>query len=94
MKATVQRVSAEGSCEARTDNALLVVFRAPTDQELRPGDELEFSTLVLDGEAVVANVNRSYSFAVRLERNNIHDLRLTADHGSSRTPSEERLRES
>jgi hypothetical protein len=92
MKAEVLRVSAKGSCEARTENALLIVFSAPAEGELRPGDALEFSQLVLDGEVIVANLSHNYTFAARLVSNNIHDLRLPAGHGTSRTPSEARLR--
>ena len=92
MKAEVIRLTGEDMCEARTENGLLVVFRPPAERELRLSDVLEFDELALDADVQVANASRGYRFVAHIGGNDIHDLRLPAAHGSSRTPSRERLR--
>jgi hypothetical protein len=92
MKAEVLRLTAEGMCEARTENGLLVVFRLPAARDLRLSDALEFEELRVDADVIVMNTTQGYSFVVQIAGNNIHDLRLPAARGSSRTPSAARLR--
>jgi hypothetical protein len=92
MKAEVLRLTAAGMCEARTENDLLVVFRPSAGQELRLGDMLTFDDLALDGDVSVTNMTHGGEYLVHIAGNNVHDLRLDATHGSTRTPSPARLR--
>lgn len=92
MEAVVLKVGAEGHCEARTDNALLVVFRPPAASRVRLGDKVQFIDLRLDADVSVVNSNRDERFVVHIKANNVHDLRLSGGHGTSRTPSADRIR--
>ena len=91
MRARVVRLTAEGCCEARTENDLLVVFSLASDCDVHPNDLLEFDNLKMDSSVAVRNSARDNSFNVHIAAKNVHDLRLMPAHGSSRTPSEERL---
>ena len=94
MNATVVRLTKEGACEARTDNALLVVFTPPIGSTPHLNDELEIDGLALDADVAVTNVTRQQRFVVRIAGDNVHDLRLPSGHGTSRVPSEGRIRQS
>lgn len=83
----------ENTCEAQTENGLLVVFAFPRTEEVRLNDALEFGSLKLDAETEVTNVIRGHRFAGYISATDAHDLRLPDHHGSSRTPSQARLRE-
>lgn len=92
MEATVQRMHSKPVvCEATTSNQLLLVFVVPDGVAVRLGDKLDFSALRLDAVVPVVNLTRNVSFSTLLKANNVHDLRLQGGHGSSRTPSPERL---
>jgi hypothetical protein len=92
MEATVQRMHSKPIvCEANTPNQLLLVFVVPDDVIVRLGDKLEFPLLQLDVVVPVTNVTRNSSFSTVLKVNNVHDLRIPSGHGTSRTPSPERL---
>lgn len=92
MKAEILRLTAEGMCESRTENGLLVVFRPPAHQELHLGDMLEFDELVLDADVLVTIATRAAMFVAHIAGRDVHDLRLPLAHGSARRPSEARLR--
>jgi hypothetical protein len=79
-------------CEARTDNKILVVFRLPEGVGLTPGDRLEFHDFRL-GRVEARKLDTDEQFEVVLEAQNLHDLLLPGGHGTSRTPSTERLTE-
>jgi hypothetical protein len=91
MNAEVVRISREGSCSARLPNDILLVFQAPSLQELQVGDMLHFVNFDLDATVDVHNVTRDKLFSVLIAANNVHDLRLPVQHGVARTPSKERL---
>jgi hypothetical protein len=92
MEAIVQRLhSTPVVCEANTTNALLLVFVVPDHTTVHLGDKLQFASLQLDSVVPVVNSTRSETFSVLLQANNVHDLNLPAGHGTSRTPSAERL---
>jgi hypothetical protein len=84
--------AALGFCEARTDSGILVVFRLPQSVGLAPGDRLEFRDL-RPGRVEARKLDTDEQFEVVLEAQNLHDLRLPGGHGTSRTPSIERLTE-
>lgn len=92
MEATVQRMhSTPIVCEANTPNQLLLVFAVPEGTVVRLGDRLVFPQLQLDVPVPVSNLTRKTSFSTVLKANNVHDLRLPSGHGTSRTPTPERL---
>lgn len=92
LKAEVVRLTSQGMCEARTENHLLVVISLSVGRDLLLGDRLEFDKLSLDSDVTVTNATQGNSFVVRITAGDVHDLRLPADHRSSRTPTEARLR--
>ena len=94
MRATVVRLTKEGACEARTENALLLVFTPPTGSTPHLNDVLAFDQLSLDSNVSVTNVTRGQRFMMHIAAHNVHDLRLPSGHGTSRVPSEARIRES
>ncbi len=90
MKAKITRTSSQhDSVEAKTENDILVVFSC--SDKFRLNDEVEFINFVMDGEVELKNKTRSTSNIVVVKPNNVHDLRLQISHGTSRTPSLERL---
>ena len=93
MKAELLRLTAGGACEARTENDLLVVFRPSAGHDFRLGDVLTFDELVLDADVSVTNLTHGGQCLVHIAAKDVHDLRLAASHGSTRTPSSARLRE-
>ena len=93
MKAEILRLTAGGACEARTENDLLVVFRPSAEHAFRLGDMLTFDELALDADVSVTNITQGGQYLVHIAAQDVHDLRLAAAHGSTRTPSPARLRE-
>lgn len=90
MKATITRTSSQhDSVEAITDNDILVVFSC-TDK-FKLSDEVEFVEFVMDGKVELKNHTRSTSNIILIKPNNVHDLRLPSSHGTSRTPTLERI---
>ena len=45
----------------------------------------------LDEDVCATNQTRGFTFSVRIQSNNVHDLRMPAFHGGCRTPSADRL---
>jgi hypothetical protein len=93
MRASVLRLTSQGNVEARTENDLLVVFRAPSDLALGLDDVLDFQDLVLGTDNSITNVTRGTTFLAPIAADNVHDLRMKPTHGSSRSPSLARVRE-
>jgi len=93
MRGIVTQINAHRSCSVKLRNDILVVFAEPKGSSLQIGDELELQGNILGGACSIKNVSQANTFSVQIERRNLHDLRLPMDHGSSRTPSEERLSE-
>jgi len=90
MKAKITRTSSQhNSVEAKTENDILIVFTCPDKFKLN--DEVEFIDFVMYGEIELKNHSRGTSNKVVIKPNNVHDLRLPMSHGTSRTPSLERL---
>ncbi|MBT3014164.1 MAG: hypothetical protein KME63_00315 [Candidatus Thiodiazotropha sp. (ex Clathrolucina costata)] len=90
MKAIITRTSSlHDSVEAKTSNDILVVFSCPDKFKLN--DEIEFINFVMDGEVELKNHTCGTSNHVVIKPNNVHDLRLPKSHGTSRTPSLERV---
>jgi hypothetical protein len=89
MKAEIVRITGHKACEARTENQLLIVFEWPATPSLHLGDTLTLRKLAVDTETVVMETVDGLEFVVRAE---IHDLRLPSGHGTSCTPSRDRLR--
>jgi len=93
MRATVNKLNRSyGNCELRTENDILIVIRIPDGISLSPGDELRISELRVNASVSFLCPAKSLSFSAIVEAQNAHDLRLPAKHGSTRTPSSERLR--
>jgi hypothetical protein len=93
MEATVQTINLRlPYCDAKTANDLLVVFRPPTTDPPRLGDVLELDLLHLDAEQEIRNVSQGTSYRMTIKSNDVHDLRLSGGHGTSRFPSADRRR--
>jgi len=91
MEAEVVSITRERSCRAQLRNDLLIVFAEPLGVSLRLGDRLRFVGLSLDSVVRVENLSQGNGFTVYVQAINVHDLRLPMAHGTSRTPSTERL---
>jgi steroid delta-isomerase-like uncharacterized protein len=91
MQAKVVRVGALGNCDARTSNNLLIALSPPAGTDLRVGDVLALEAFELDRDLTVTNITSNSRFAVHIAANNVHDLDLPMAHGSSRTPTDDRL---
>jgi hypothetical protein len=79
-------------CEARTRNDIIIAFRPPVDGSIALSDELEFDLERLDTEQDVLNLRTGHKIRLKVEKQNIHDLRLPGGHGTSRFPSLDRRR--
>jgi hypothetical protein len=88
----VVSITKERSCQATLCNDILVVFQVPVGLALAVGDRLHFISLTLDSRVGVQNLSNGTEFEVYIASNDVHDLRLDVSHGSSRTPTMERLR--
>jgi hypothetical protein len=94
MHATVQKLNPSlPYCDAKTATDILVVFRPPASPSLHVGDVLDVDLFQLDCEQTIHNLSRGFSFPAVIKSNNIHDLRLSGGHGTSRTPTAERRAE-
>ncbi len=91
MVATVLKLTVNRMCEARAENDILFVFPVPTGVTVKPADRLDLGDPVLAGVLHVLNLTRDEAFESTIKENDVHDLRLPMRHGSSRTPTIERL---
>ena len=91
MKGEVVGITRERSCRVQLGNDILVVFQEPAAVPLALGDSLWFHDLKLDATVLVQNLSQRVEFEAYVASNNVHDLRLPSGHGTSRTPSIERL---
>ena len=89
MKATVQQLRPDYA-GATTATDILVVFRPPVSPALHLGDTLDVDLFCLDREQTIQNLSQDFSFPVVIKSNDIHDLRLSGGHGTSRLPTVER----
>ena len=93
MKTTIEKTNAQYSTvNALTDNGILVVFHAPNLRDFQIGDELEIDLTKLDQSQNIKNQTRRTALYVRIQSNDVHDLRLPAGHETSRFPSVQRRR--
>jgi hypothetical protein len=92
VKATVTVQRADGAYTAQTENNTLIVFSLDPDKTLLLGDELEVDLPTLLQSQRVIRVKDQRILNVKLRPDDIHDLDLPANHGSSRTPSVERVK--
>jgi hypothetical protein len=76
--------------EALTANDILIVFSLPTSGSFTVGDELEIDLEQADAEQDVENQTTGNVVRIRIQKNNIHDLRIPMQHRGSRFPSPER----
>ena len=94
MHATIQKLNSSlPCCDAKTATDILVVFRPPASPPLHLGDVLDVNLFQMDCEQTIHNISRGFSFPAVIYSNDIHDLRLSGGHGTSRTPTAERLAE-
>jgi len=93
MRATIQKLNmALLYCDARNNRDILFVFRPPLFG-LHLGDVIEFDPGIIEAPQTAQNVTTGEGFELYLRQRDIHDLRLPAEHGSSRFPSLERFNE-
>lgn len=79
------------SCCAQTSNESLVVFPIPEDHSIRLGDKLTIRDFQMDAEVSICHGTCKGVFRVYIHSIDVHDLRIAMHHGSSRTPSLERI---
>ena len=92
MRVTVQALRANGtSCEAISENNILFVFPISQGSHLHLGNIIELNPLVLNQAQLAHNVSTNQQLNIVLKENDIHDLRQPSGHGTSRTPTKERL---
>ena len=85
MRATVVRITAATICEAVAEgDSLLITFSHPGDDAVHLGDILSFQQPAPSDSVEVVNVTRGVTFNVTLKPEDLHDLRRSASHGSSR----------
>jgi len=93
MLATVQAIISQGrTCEARSENDILFVFSIPSGCTFRLGHVVELDPLSLNMPQVARNLTTQQELCITLKDNDVHDLLLPSGHGTTRTPSLERLR--
>ena len=91
MEATVQMIYRNlGIAKAVTQNSIAVVFRIHVDCEIKLGDNLDIDLLRIGEEQIVQNLTNQTDFKVIIKDNNVHDLLLPANHGTTRFPTFER----
>jgi hypothetical protein len=93
MQGKITSITKERSCSIKLPNDILVVLQEPTGQSLALGDMLLFHGLNLDTNVSVTNLSQETEFTIYVAANKVHDLRLPMKHGSSRTPTLERMHE-
>jgi hypothetical protein len=78
---------------AQTSNDISIAFRPPLDGSISLSDELEIDLEQLDTEQDVPNLTSGQKLRLKIEAQNVHDLRVHGEHhGSSRFPSLARRR--
>jgi hypothetical protein len=93
MSAVIQLVRPDnGSCIAKTDNDLAVVFRVTDDTVLRPGESIDIELPGILESKLAQRVAAGKAIAVSLRHDDIHDLRTAGAHGVPSDVSEERMR--
>jgi hypothetical protein len=91
MRATIQKLNMKlPYCDARSDSDILFVFRPPATG-LHLGDVIEFNHAIIEASQTARNLTTGETFQIHLRERDIHDLRLSAAHGSSRFPSPQRF---
>ena len=79
------------TCSAQTANEILVVFSMPPELAVSVGDKLVVPEFRMDAEVELLHERAGASFRVFIRSQDVHDLRLPAAHGTSRTPSPDRI---
>jgi hypothetical protein len=93
MKATVVKLNLYlPSCEALTGNEIIIAFRPPVDGSIRLSDELDFDLERVDTEQDIVNLRTGQAIRVKVEKQNVHDVKLPGGHGTSRFPALDRRR--
>ena len=93
MKASVVKLNLYlPTCEARTRNDIIISFCPPVDGSIKLSDELELDLERLDIEQNVLNLRTGQTIRLKVEKQNVHDLRLPGGHGTSRFPALDRRR--
>jgi hypothetical protein len=80
------------TAQAVTGNGIAIAFAPPMDGSISLSDELEFDLETVDCDQGVLNVTNGKTVRLRVEKQNIHDMRLPGGHGSDRFPTLERRR--
>jgi hypothetical protein len=95
MHAAVQKLNRSlPNCDAKTATDILVAFRPPVSPAIHVGDVLDIDLFQLDAEQTIHNISRGFSFPALIHSHDIHDLRMSGGHGTSRFPTAERRSES
>lgn len=91
MLARVVKINTDSpTAQAVTDNEIAIAFRPPLDGSLSLADQLDLDLNVLDTEQDVLNLTTGKKLRLRIEKQNVHDLRLPGGHGTTRFPSQDR----
>ena len=82
----------QGAYSARTENNILIVFTVEGNEKLSLDEELEVDLPSLLKSQQVTRLKDQRIVSIKLKPDDIHDLDLPPNHGSSGTPSMERLK--
>jgi hypothetical protein len=92
MKAVISSFNlALNSWQARTENDIAIAFAIEDSTRLHLNEELEVDLPNLLARQHMVRRATGQEFKIRLRDCDLHDLRLPSGHGTSRTPSAERL---
>lgn len=80
-----------GNCQARTDNDIAVAFSITDGTTFRLNEEVEIDLPNVVRLRSLTRLSDGKTVRIRLHEFDLHDLRLPSGHGTSRTPSPERL---
>jgi hypothetical protein len=92
MKATINRMnSVYGNYNAVTENEILIVFSLSDEECLELGEEIEIDLLNILKKKEVKKCSSGSKIKIKISSSDIHDLRISEAHGTSRFPSKERM---
>jgi len=80
-----------GNCQARTQNDIAISFAVVDGTALKLNEEIEVDLPTVVQLQSFVRVSDGKLVRIRIREIDLHDLNLPSGHGTSRTPSTERL---
>jgi hypothetical protein len=92
MRATITKYNRGlGVYQARTDNDIALSFSIRDGQHFELNEQIEIDLQNLVARQSVVGVSDGRTVAITLGASDLHDLRRPSGHGTSRSPSADRL---